>query len=413
MIATLHAIADTGATSIFVMDGVDVANKQIASKPLTINLPDGRKVQSTQVCNIAIPGLPNILMGHIVLALALALLMGIRLLCKAGCRVIFDSDKCDVEFDGNIVLRGYKDPSTDLWTLPITPDKIRSALSRSSPVFNHAPDPNSRLHSSVQLALFMHFIRTRGKGIKFTHQSLCNPKVSTLLKAVRKGFLKRCPNLSEKLILKYLNPSPATAKGHRKHPHHGIWNTQPMSTTPSIAPVPIVPPLPLHVINHAFPAELHPDIPRPALIHDDTDESIANIYCFGAFADQHSGIIYNDLTGNFPFMSYDGSVCYHVVYHYKSNTILALPISGLDDKTIFDAYKIALDELAAKGFKPKLNILDNQTTKYVEKFLTKEECKLQLVESHNHRVNAAKRAIQMFKDAFIATLALQPPIWIS
>jgi hypothetical protein len=70
---------------------------------------------------------------------------------------------------------------------------------------------------------------------------------------------------------------------------------------------------------------------------------IANIFCFGAFADQQSGIVYNYLTGNFPFMSYDGKVCYLVVYHYKSNTILALLISGLDDKTIFDAYKSAFD----------------------------------------------------------------------
>jgi hypothetical protein len=169
------------------------------------------------------------------------------------------------------------------------------------------------------------------------HQSLCNPKILTLLKAVHKGFLKGCPNLSEKLILKYLNPSPTTTKGHMKYPDHGIQSTQPKPTTPSIAPVPIVPPLPLHVCKHAFPSELHPDIHHPALICDDTDESIANIFCFGAFADQHSGIVYNDLPENFPFMSYDGSVCYLVVYHYESNAILALPISGLDDKTIFEA----------------------------------------------------------------------------
>jgi hypothetical protein len=97
-------------------------------------------------------------------------------------------------------------------------------------------------------------------------------------------------------------------------------------------------------------------------------------------------------------------VCYLLVYHYKLNTILALPISGLNDKTIFDTYKTAFDELGAKGFKPKLNIMDNQATKNIKKFLTKEECKLQLVELHNHRVKAAEYAIQTFKDAFIAAL---------
>jgi hypothetical protein len=49
--------------------------------------------------------------------------------------------------------------------------------------------------------------------------------------------------------------------------------------------------------------------------------------------------------------------------------------------------------------------MDNQATKHIKKFLNKNECKLQLVEPHNHRVNAAEHAIQTFKDAFIAALA--------
>ena len=50
--------------------------------------------------------------------------------------------------------------------------------------------------------------------------------------------------------------------------------------------------------------------------------------------------------------------------------------------------------------------MDNQGTKYIQKFLTKKGCKLQLVGPHNHHVNAAKQAIQTFKDAFIAALAM-------
>jgi hypothetical protein len=49
--------------------------------------------------------------------------------------------------------------------------------------------------------------------------------------------------------------------------------------------------------------------------------------------------------------------------------------------------------------------MDNQATKHIKKFLTKHECKLQLVEPHNHWINAAEQAIQTFKDAFIAVLA--------
>ncbi len=80
--------------------------------------------------------------------------------------------------------------------------------------------------------------------------------------------------------------------------------------------------------------------PRPNLIMmDEEDATIANIFCFGAFADKTVGIIYHDLTGLFPFISLDGSMCFFVLYHYELNCILATPISGLDDKTIFEAFK--------------------------------------------------------------------------
>ena len=127
-IATSHAIADTGTTSIFVMDRVDVDNNRVATHPLTINLPDGRKVKSTHVCDIQIPGLPTMLTGHVVPHLAVASLIGIRPLCNAGCTVTFDRDKCDVVFKGNVILRGFKDIATDLWTLPLTAQAMQSAL---------------------------------------------------------------------------------------------------------------------------------------------------------------------------------------------------------------------------------------------------------------------------------------------
>ncbi len=99
-----HAIADTGATSIFIMDGANVANKRVALRPLSINLADGSKITSTHVCDIHIHGLPHILTGHIVPALSVASLIGIRPLCKVGCKVLFDDQKCDVIYNGKVIL---------------------------------------------------------------------------------------------------------------------------------------------------------------------------------------------------------------------------------------------------------------------------------------------------------------------
>ncbi len=68
------------------------------------------------------------------------------------------------------------------------------------------------------------------------------------------------------------------------------------------------------------------------------------------------------IKGNFPFMSIDGSVCYFVMYHYK-NAILVKAIANVDDLSIFEAYKEIFETLEKKGYKPKMNVMDNQATK--------------------------------------------------
>jgi hypothetical protein len=69
------------------------------------------------------------------------------------------------------------------------------------------------------------------------------------------------------------------------------------------------------------------------------------------------------------------------------------PIANVNNRSIFAAYKEMFKSLEAKGYKQKMNVMNNQATKYIKKFLPEKEY-LQLVEPHNHRVNAAERAIQ-------------------
>ena len=184
-------------------------------------------------------------------------------------------------------------------------------LSRPGPCLGRAPhfgDSSESAPPVVALATFTHSVHTGSNAIKFSHQSLYSPKVSSLLKAVRRGFLKGCPTMSVKLILKYLNPSAALAKGHMKRPRHGIRSTR--ARTPvkkndahlQVEPVPVILPF-----DNA-PPEYQPLPPGPNLIANDEDQSIANIFCFGAFTDKQSGIVYHDNTGLFPVMLFDISV---------------------------------------------------------------------------------------------------------
>jgi hypothetical protein len=127
----------------------------------------------------------------------------------------------------------------------------------------------------------------------------------------------------------------------------------------------------------------------PNVIEDDMDnQTDANLFSFAMFADKHTGMLYNDLTGTFPFMSLEGNVCFLVVYHYESNDILALPISGFSNNIIFQAYKQIYEMIESKGSVIRFNIMDNQASKVIKKFLTPKQCDWMLVEPNNHRVNA-------------------------
>ncbi len=104
-------------------------------------------------------------------------------------------------------------------------------------------------------------------------------------------------------------------------------------------------------------------------------------------------------------MSLEGNVCFLTVYHYESNAILALPISGFSNKVIFTTYKQQFKLLESKGYTICLNIMDNQASKVIKSFLTPKQCHLQMFEPNNHCVTATKRSIQMFKAHFISALA--------
>jgi hypothetical protein len=101
------------------------------------------------------------------------------------------------------------------------------------------------------------------------------------------------------------------------------------ASVPQVAP----PLLPLFVEPWPYPGPAYGACMDATLIPD--NKSIANVFSFGAFTDKISGVVYNDLTENFPFMSIDGSVCFFVLYHYKTNAILVKPIANLNNCSIF------------------------------------------------------------------------------
>jgi hypothetical protein len=65
-----------------------------------------------------------------------------------------------------------------------------------------------------------------------------------------------------------------------------------------------------------------------------------------------------------------GQLCFLVMYHYEKNAIMALPIAGFGNGTIFTAYNKQYELLKSKGYCIKLNVMDNQASRIIKQFLT-------------------------------------------
>ena len=94
------------------------------------------------------------------------------------------------------------------------------------------------------------------------------------------------------------------------------------------------------------------------------------------------------------------------MYDWTTNAILATPIKDAKAETIVECFRTNIEYLAKRGFKPVYNVIDNVATKAIKTYMENENMKVQFVEPHNHRVNAAERAIQTFKNHTIAGLCV-------
>ncbi len=143
-------------------------------------------------------------------------------------------------------------PSGRMWTTPSSVTKMVPNLPQPGPCIGcvlHLTNKTPDIHSRINIMSLTQSIQTGANTVKFAHQSLCNPKISTLLKATRRGCLKGCPNLTKKLIVKYFNPSPATAKGHMKRLRHGIKSTCPKQSRTAVLETPTIQQVPLQPVT--------------------------------------------------------------------------------------------------------------------------------------------------------------------
>jgi hypothetical protein len=94
-----------------------------------------------------------------------------------------------------------------------------------------------------------------------------------------------------------------------------------------------------------------------------------------------------------------------VCYVYDCNYVKVIPMKSPSASEWVKAYDHIRQELTAKGFKPKLQTLDNESSAALKNFFTANDVEYEVVPPQWHRRNAAEGAIRTFKEHFLVGLS--------
>jgi hypothetical protein len=177
---------------------------------------------------------------------------------------------------------------------------------------------------SHEVANNVYELLNTGALVNYLHKAMFSPTESALLQAVKNIHLITWPGLTEQEINKNLKLTPATNMGHMNKRHQNIRFTSKTSIT----------------------SDMEYEAVTPAGLGTKTRLVYAVVV--------YQGQLYTDLTATFPVRSSKGNWYIMVCYSYDCNYIKVVPMKS--------RYDNIHQELTSKGFKPKLQTLDNEAS---------------------------------------------------
>ena len=282
-------------------------------------------------------------------------LISIGKLCDDDCVAIFTKEQCYVLKSNHVHLpaiqtkafmKGNRDHDTKLWTFALHP---------SPPPFS----ANTIFEMKLK------------ELITFHHKSMFSPTKDTWLKAIKKGYFTTWHGITYTSVNKHLQLTEATAKGHMRQQHQNYRSTK------------------LHQ-KHTNSIEMTAKQARTNAVYVRPIEA--------------TGLLCTDQTGAFPVTSTKSNRYIMVAHHYDSNAILVRPLPSRSQYHLQQAFTSIYDTLSNAGHQPTEIRLDNEAPMSLRKYFKKRKMNFQLVPPNNHRRNYAEKAINTFKNHFIAGL---------
>jgi hypothetical protein len=342
------SIVDSGYTGHFLLIIVPCCNKIKSRNPLrVIILSNGEKMDSTHTASLEIPELSEAAsVAHVFSDMANNYLISVGQLCNEGYSLTFRIDGVAIyNLTRKAILKGQRDLGTGFCRINLRSDKPQLKIAEANNFYD--------LHST-------------GALVNYLHKAMFSPTKSALLQSVNKVHLTTWLGLTKDTINKHLKMTPATEMGHLNQKRQNICSTK-----------------------NDFTFYLEDETVTPSSLRTKTNL----VYAVAI----EQGFLYTYLTGGFFIRSSKGNWYVMVCYSYDCNYVKLVPMKSRSASEWLKAYGGIHQELTSKGFKPKLQTLDNKSSAVLKSYFTENDVAFQLVPPHCRIRNTAERAIITFK----------------
>ena len=162
-------------------------------------------------------------------------------LVDAGCTLYLDKHMAEIELEGEVLYRGWRDRPSRLWKFNIDPNDCNRLMPMPD---NEILDTKagtimatmqydvkagmvlSAVHDSMAQSInALYECTNKEELIKYLHASLCSHPKTTLIAAARTGYLHGFPALTAEAIGKYVKVEEATECGHMQTTPRGTCST--------------------------------------------------------------------------------------------------------------------------------------------------------------------------------------------
>lgn len=145
-------------------------------------------------------------------------------LIDAGCAVYLHRHGCEIEHEGAVLYKGWRDKVTRLWRLSLMPDATNRITPHTDPSeYDGSNEMVLGVDADITWSMNSIYECANTKQlIKYYHSSLgSHPKI-TLTVAVKRGYLKGFKGLTTKRINRHIGVEYATETGHMRALPKGV-----------------------------------------------------------------------------------------------------------------------------------------------------------------------------------------------